>query len=490
MDTSTTLKEGYKILDLVTKTPYGYNYRAQDLKTSRTVLLKIFTQRSQTSAQDFQSAKEAIKQEAALLHGLNHPQIAAYQRYFKVTDSSDSIPREYRTLVQCWVNGESYGNHLQRSPYSESQVIQFLQSILSVLTTIHDHSPPIIHGNLHPEHIIQGPENQPILINFGSPQRALAQLAQSPILQSIGSHPIFSPPEQRKGKPLTPSTDLYSLAVTALCLLTGQPNPTCLYDEVNQHWQWQQYLPTEVTRLNPAFIAILDRMLDPDPDRRYASAQAVYLALLNLDVTPIVEIEDYVVDHPIYQVDYIVPPPPLSEAVTPHQSSKPTPQSPPPKNNSPKQTSPKPAQPRSSSDRKISNGDTTPVPEPDQYMWTGPMAPIGKMWPILDFSIRKILTPCVLALSAFGLLKGGYDHLTQRQGPTAKECMKGIEERRRIIGFRDEEVDKRFNVNVPNAPAFLNLENPNHEYYIQQWCFTAHAVMDDKITGSTPTPMP
>lgn len=118
------------------------------------------------------------------------------------------------------------------------------------------------------------------------------------------------------------------------------------------------------------------------------------------------------------------------------------------------------------------------------------MAPIGKARPALDFTVRKILVPGVLALSAFGLLKGGYDHLTQRPDPTAKDCIKGVAERRPLVGFQDSEVDKYFHTAVPSAPAFLDPKNPNHDYYVQQWCFAAHAVMDAKVTGSTPSNTP
>ncbi|NES73579.1 MAG: hypothetical protein F6K24_54520 [Okeania sp. SIO2D1] len=92
------------------------------------------------------------------------------------------------------------------------------------------------------------------------------------------------PPEQTKGKVL-PASDLYSLGVTCLHLLTGMP-PTELFDVIDQRWMWREYLAPGV-RLTSQLREVVDKLVEPSLRHRYRSVEEV-LPIVSANVTAVV----------------------------------------------------------------------------------------------------------------------------------------------------------------------------------------------------------
>jgi serine/threonine protein kinase len=85
----------------------------------------------------------------------------------------------------------------------------------------------------------------------------------------IGS-PEYVAPEQARGQSAFAS-DLYSLGVTCIHLLTQMP-PFDLLDGRKDIWVWRRYIPQPV---NPSLGRILDKMLQSATRWRYHSAAAI-----------------------------------------------------------------------------------------------------------------------------------------------------------------------------------------------------------------------
>jgi len=81
-----------------------------------------------------------------------------------------------------------------------------------------------------------------------------------------GPPPVTPPPELLRGEPAQPWMDLHALGVVALVLLAGEP-PGKLLDPISLAWRWPVALEPE-----PALLAQLQRLLERDPARRFASA--------------------------------------------------------------------------------------------------------------------------------------------------------------------------------------------------------------------------
>ncbi|HEY9752933.1 MAG TPA: serine/threonine-protein kinase [Coleofasciculaceae cyanobacterium] len=120
------------------------------------------------------------------------------------------------------------------------------------------------------------PSGNLVLVDFG----AAKQLTETALLRTgttIGS-PEFLAPEQAHGKAVFAS-DLYSLGVTCIHLLTNTPPPD-LFDLQRGLWIWRQHLKQPIKE---GFGKLLDRLLESSLNRRYASAAEV---LADLEMLP------------------------------------------------------------------------------------------------------------------------------------------------------------------------------------------------------------
>ena len=195
-----------------------------------------------------------------------HPQIPSL---VAVLDS----PRDI-CLVQTYIPGQTLEQALTADgPFLDSQVRSLLLSLLPVLQFIHDHN--IIHRDIKPENILlPGGNRPPVLVDFGAARTTptATQLERTgTVIGSAG----YAAPEQALGKAV-PASDLYSLGVTCLHLLTGE-HPFELYSVTEDQWVWQPYTPHTV---NPSLARVLNRLATRSLRSRYATAKA---ALADLD---------------------------------------------------------------------------------------------------------------------------------------------------------------------------------------------------------------
>lgn len=123
--------------------------------------------------------------------------------------------------------------HQRRGNFSVTEVTELLSNILPILDYIHAHH--IIHRDIKPDNIIvRAIDGQPVLIDFGIVKEAVATMINSngKTAYSIAwGTPGYMPSEQAAGRPVY-SSDLYSLGLTAVFLLTGK---TPQYLEIDPH---------------------------------------------------------------------------------------------------------------------------------------------------------------------------------------------------------------------------------------------------------------
>jgi WD40 repeat protein len=158
------------------------------------------------------------------------------------------------------------GNNLatilaERGTFPPADIWQVLEDLLPVIQALHARQ--IIHGDIQPERILQV-DNRPSL---DSVIKAFA--ARSPT-RTIS--PEYAAPEQILGKPGFAS-DLYSLGVTCIYLLTGI-HPFTLFDAVNHRWIWQDYwiIDEEDISNYKRLERILNQLIEPNLEQRFKSA--------------------------------------------------------------------------------------------------------------------------------------------------------------------------------------------------------------------------
>ena len=262
------LAQRYRLIKAIASGGFGRTFLARDeYKPSYPIcVVKQFYPQEQGNEQ---KAAALFQQEAVRLEELGkHSQIPELYAHF------EQDRQQY--IVQEAIAGENLAAELQKKGrFSESEVRDVLQDLLSVLAFVH--AGKVIHRDIKPENIIRRQSDGGlVLVDFGAAKYA-TETALKRKGTSIGTVG-YAAPEQAFGQ-VSYSSDLYSLAVTCLHLLTGI-EPLELYDVEAARWQWQEALSRPV---DDRFAGILDRMLARATRDRYPSAKAVLAALAGLN---------------------------------------------------------------------------------------------------------------------------------------------------------------------------------------------------------------
>ncbi|MCL1472725.1 bifunctional serine/threonine-protein kinase/formylglycine-generating enzyme family protein [Argonema antarcticum] len=272
------LADHYRAIRYIGEGGFGRTFEAVDEHRFDTrCVIKQFLPQLQGSAA-LQKATELFKQEAMRLRDLGkHPQIPDLLAFFEQDN------RFY--LVQEFIDGQDLFKELQqRGKFSEQEVRKLLAELLPVLDFIHQQN--VIHRDIKPDNIIISNDGSLVLIDFGVSKQLSATVLTK--MGTITGTPGYAAPEQMHGH-VSPASDLYSLAVTCIRLLTG-----CLLEERNGDWNDKLFDPMQmqwVWRRQNVSVSndlgkVLDKMLLFPIGERYQSAAEVLKALNPPPVSP------------------------------------------------------------------------------------------------------------------------------------------------------------------------------------------------------------
>ena len=206
------------------------------------------------------------------LQGVLHPQVP---RFGAVIQEQGQL-----WLVREWQSGRTYGQLLEarrerQMVFGAGEVLLLLRQLLPVLAALH--SQDLLHGDLSPDNLLRrDSDGLPVLLDFGLVRGLAAAAAGAAGVP--GATPGYAPPELLRGEPAQPWMDLHALGVVALVLLAGEP-PGNLLDPASLAWRWPLGLEPE-----PALLAQLQRLLERDPARRFASAGQALVAFQSLEM--------------------------------------------------------------------------------------------------------------------------------------------------------------------------------------------------------------
>jgi serine/threonine-protein kinase len=272
IEIGTLVNNRYHIRDILGQGGFGRTYLASDAERfDELCVLKEFVPNN-TKQYAVQRARELFEREARTLYKISHPQIPKFLAWFEYSDNL--------FIVQEYIDGKTYFRLLnerlldQGQPFSETEVNQWLHGLLPVLIYLHENN--IVHRDISPENMmLPNGQSQPVLIDFGLVKQTVSQIwaiasnspgiaAETSFVGKFG----YSPPEQIRLGQCYPCSDLYSLAVSAVVLLTGR-EPSALMNR-SLEWQWRSYVD-----VSDHLAEILDKMLAEKPSDRYQSAQEI-----------------------------------------------------------------------------------------------------------------------------------------------------------------------------------------------------------------------
>jgi serine/threonine-protein kinase len=207
-----------------------------------------------------------------------------------------------------------------------SEVLDILDEVLSALGAAHGAG--VVHRDLKPSNIflVQQPDGSRYvkLLDFGLAKMGMpaGRTAQTRTDMVVGT-PEYMAPEQARGQPVGPMTDLYALGVVAFEMVTGRLpfTGTSPVDLLMKHVDARPPRPSEfVPELPSALDAFILQMLTKDPEARPGTAESLRRQLQRLRETLL---QPRAQARPAPVPEQSAPPEPLAE--TPQSPSTPPP---------------------------------------------------------------------------------------------------------------------------------------------------------------------
>ncbi len=270
----------FQILQKIGSGGMGAVYKALQPEMNRMVGVKILHPKL-ANRKDLVSR---FRREARAMSQLTHPNTVKVFMFGELDDGSLYIIMEFlegKNLNQT-VRGEG--------PFPMERALPVLISACGALDEAHKAG--IIHRDLKPENIFLvqsgGLKDFPKLLDFGLAKVGERQMRPGSVILTqegmVFGTPEFMSPEQAQGKPLTPASDIYSLATILYEVLTGKLpfDAKSAMDYIQLHVTGKpiplnQRVPG---RTFPALLEqIIDRALAKRPEDRYSTAADFGLAL-------------------------------------------------------------------------------------------------------------------------------------------------------------------------------------------------------------------
>ena len=268
----------YRILEPLGRGGMGVVYRAENTYLRREVAVKVIA-----NAQD--ACPRLLRRfyaEARAAARLHHPNLVACLDAGRQPAADPHGPvRDY--YVMELVNGQDlYALVRAGGPLPIGRACDLFRQAADALAEAHRHG--LVHRDIKPPNIIVTPDWQAKLLDFGlalHPQRRMTE--PGTLLGTVG---YMAPEQARSPHTVDARADVFGLGASMYWALTGrEPFPDTGNMVRDLHLRFTSPTPA-VEQFRPELpeelCALVNRMLDPDPDARPPSARVVAITLAGL----------------------------------------------------------------------------------------------------------------------------------------------------------------------------------------------------------------
>ncbi len=265
----TVLEEKYRLLRILGSGAMAHVYEAEQLRLGRSVAVKVM----RVALASDRRSLERFRTEALAASRINHPNAIAI---YDVGVTEDGIP----FLVMEHLRGTTLAAARAEKEFPVERIVNIGAQVLSALEEAHGCG--VIHRDLKSENVVleqrrDGSDFVKVL-DFG-----IAAFVGSAD-QSIVGTPEYMAPEQIRGEPPAPSTDLYAMGIMLYEMIAGH-TPFAgeqLSAMLEQHLVQQPTPPHEVAPCPPELSEVVMRALEKDPADRFPDARSMREALLQV----------------------------------------------------------------------------------------------------------------------------------------------------------------------------------------------------------------
>lgn len=277
----------YRIESCLGQGGFGFTYLGFDIEIEQLVAVKEYFPDGLAERMPDATVRAVPGEEAALRGGtdgfidearliarVHHRNVAEVRRFFRLNGTAYMVLR--------YEEGPTLAEAIAGGAMPEPRLRRILDGILDGLEALHERA--ILHRDAKPSNIILSRNRSeddpeiPVLVDFGAARDFSRPGADRPA--AVGA-PGYAPPEQyRSDLEQGPWTDLYAVGATAYACITGHAPLDCM-----RRLRGEPFVPASAAgrgTYDPDFLALVDRLLDPDDARRPQSAAQVREALAAL----------------------------------------------------------------------------------------------------------------------------------------------------------------------------------------------------------------
>jgi hypothetical protein len=259
----------YRLLKVLGQGATGIVFVAEDVQLRRPVALKVMKPISEGN----DIARQRFLREAQAAAQLDHEHIV---NIYQVGEDR-GLPFLAMKLLQ----GETLHERLYRErqlPLPE--VLRIGREVALGLDAAHERG--LIHRDIKPANIfLEGPQARVKIVDFGL-ARPVTDNAHLTRTGTVVGTPAFLSPEQARGAPLDPRTDIFSLGGVLYCLCTGR-TPFEAEDTMGMLMALSQEQPPPIRAMNAAvpeeLVGLIGRMMAKLPAGRPRSGKEVAASL-------------------------------------------------------------------------------------------------------------------------------------------------------------------------------------------------------------------
>jgi eukaryotic-like serine/threonine-protein kinase len=257
----------YRLEERIGVGAMGEVWRARDLRLQRDVAVK----RVRLDGHIDPAAQARFEREAVAMAGVSHPNVVLV---YDAGTAGDDGRTAY--LVMELLDGPSCSALIgEGSPLPIEEVERIGLGVARGLAAAH--AAGVVHRDIKPGNVVVS-RGVPKIVDFGIARLEMEATSTLTAPQMTIGTAAYMSPEQAMGKPVGPSSDVYSLGALVVALASGSPpfgvsNSLAL---MRAHIDDAPPLLTELREdASPALAALVERMLAKDPADRPTAVEAV-----------------------------------------------------------------------------------------------------------------------------------------------------------------------------------------------------------------------